>query len=81
MPTNMNNMIQFMNVMKQGNPQQIAMNMLEENAKNNPFFANILELVKKGDKKEVEDIVKNMAKEKGIDFEKEFNSFKQMFGL
>lgn len=80
-PTNMNNMMQLMNMIKNGNPQEIVMNMLEERAQGNPLFANMVDLVQKGDTKSIEGIVRNMAKERGIDFDKEFNSFKHMFGL
>lgn len=83
MPTNGNmNPMQLVNMIKKGgNPQQMVMNMLEESSKNNPMFANILGLVQNGNKQEVENIVRNMAQERGMDFDKEFNSFKQMFGL
>lgn len=81
MPTNMNNMMQFINMIKNGNPEQMMMNMLEQSAKDNPVFSNILTQVKNGNKKEVENIVRNMAQERGVDFDKEFNSFKQTFGL
>ena len=50
-PTNMNNMMQLMNMIKNGNPQEIVMNMLEERAQGNPLFANMLDLVQKGDTK------------------------------
>ena len=45
----------------------------------NPMFKNLATLVKSGDTQQVETVVRNIAKEKGIDFDKEFNSFKQMF--
>ena len=45
------------------------------------MFANILSLAQNGNTQEIENIVRNMARERGIDFDKEFNSFKQMFGL
>lgn len=79
MPTNMN---QLISIMKSGNPQQIVMNMLQEKAQQgNPMFSNLLGKVQSGDTEGIENIAKNIAKEKGIDFDKEFNSFKRMFGL
>ncbi len=71
----------FMQMAKNGNPQQMVMNMLQQNAQGNPMFANILSLAQNGNTQEIENIVRNMAREKGIDFDKEFNSFRQMFGL
>lgn len=77
MPTNMD----IMNIIKSGNPQQMVMNMLAQRAGQDPMFANILNLVQSGDSQGVETIVRNLAKEKGVDFDKEFNSFKRTFGL
>ena len=42
---------------------------------------NLLVLAQKKDTKGIENVARNMAKERGIDFDSEFNSFKQMFGL
>ena len=74
--------LQLINMVKQGNPQQIVMRMLEQRAQQgNPVFKNLLNKVQQGDTQGVETIVRNMAREKGIDFDTEFNSFKRKFGL
>lgn len=78
---NISDMNNFMQMARNGNPQQMVMNMLQQNAQGNPMFANILSLAQNGNTQEIENIVRNMARERGIDFDKEFNSFKQMFGL
>ena len=78
---NINNMNEFMQMARNSNPQQLVMGMLQQRANENPLFANILSLAQNGNTAEIENIVRNMAKERGIDFDKEFNSFKQMFGL
>ena len=80
MNSNMNPM-QLMQILKGGNPQSFVFQMLEQNAQNNPFFANILQLAKNNKTSEIEQIAINMCKEKGIDFNKEFNSFKNNLGL
>ena len=80
MNSNMNPM-QLMQMLKGGNPQSFVFQMLEQNAQNNPFFANILQLAKNNKTSEIEQIAINMCKEKGIDFNKEFNSFKNNLGL
>ena len=80
MSSNMNP-IQLMQMLKSGNPQSFVFHMLEQNAQNNPFFANILQLAKSNKTSEIEQIAINMCKEKGIDFNKEFNSFKNNLGL
>lgn len=79
MNTNFSKIPQLMQILKGGNPQAIVMNMLQQQAGNNPVMKNLLNSVQKGNTKEVEDIVRNIARERGIDFDKEFNSFKQMF--
>lgn len=78
---NISDINNFMQMARNGNPQQIVMNMLQQNAQGNPMFANILSLAQNGNTQEIENIVRNMARERGIDFDKEFNSFRQMFGL
>jgi len=78
---NISDMNNFMQMARNGNPQQMVMNILQQNAQGNPMFANILSLAQNGNTQEIENIVRNMARERGIDFDKEFNSFRQMFGL
>ena len=80
MNSNMNP-FQMIQMLKGGNPQSFVFQMLEQNAQNNPFFANILQLAKSNKTAEIEQIAVNMCKEKGIDFNKEFNSFKSNLGL
>lgn len=57
-------------------PQQVAMNMV---SKNNPMLSNLMTMAQKGDTKGVETFARNMFKEKGRDFDKEFNEFKNNF--
>lgn len=63
------------------NPQQLVMQILQQQAQNNPMCANLLELVKNNKAADVEQIARNLAKTKGIDFDTEFNSFKQFLGI
>lgn len=83
MYTNPNkNMVQFINMVRSNqNPQAFVTNMLKERAGQNPVLGNLANLVEAGKTGEVEQVVRNIAKERGIDFDKEFNSFKQMFKL
>ena len=64
-----------------GNPQQMVLSMLEQQTENNPFAANLLQLAKGNKSGEIEQIARNLAKEKGIDFDTEFNNFKKTLGL
>ena len=80
MPSKMNDMMSFMNMVKSGNPEEVVMNMLKQQ-NNNPIAQNLVQLIQNGNTSEVEQVVRNVAKEKGIDFDKEFKAFKQMFKL
>lgn len=76
------NPMQIIQLIKGGqNPQQLVMQILQQQAQNNPMGANLLELVKNNKAADVEQIARNLAKTKGIDFDTEFNSFKQLLGI
>ena len=83
MPTNqMRDMTEIMKMVRNGNPQTVVMNMLQSTAMGgNPMAQNLINLAQAGNSREIEKIARNIAQEKGIDFDKEFNSFKQMFRL
>lgn len=79
-----NGMIQaLMEARQQGvAPETFVTNMVRQVAQQgDPVMMNISKLIEEGNTKEIENIVKNVAKEKGIDFDNGFNSFKQMFRL
>lgn len=65
------------------NPQQLMLGILEQGAAmNNPIYGNLLQMAKDGRTQEIETFARNLAKEQGIDFDKEFSKFKkQYFGL
>lgn len=78
MPTN--NMQDFMQIIKNGNPQELVLNMLQKDAqRGNQVAGTLVQMINSGDSQGIERVARNIAKEKGIDFDKEFNSFKQMF--
>lgn len=60
------------------NPQQLVLSLLSQA---NPFEANLLELAKNDDTAGIEQIARNIAQSKGLDYEKEFTNFKNMLGL
>jgi hypothetical protein len=70
----------FMQIIKNGNPQELVMNMLQKDAqRGNQVAGTLIQMINSGDSQGIERVARNIAKEKGIDFDKEFNSFKQMF--
>ena len=56
-------------------PQKIV----EQMVGNNPMMANLIKMANSGNTSGVENFARNMFKEKGRDFDKEFNEFKQKF--
>lgn len=81
MASNMNPMQMMQFIRNSGNPQQFMMNMLEQQSGSNPMMANLLNLAKQNKTSDIEQIARNMLKEQGRDYDKEFANFKQMFGL
>lgn len=70
----MNNPIQAIkNAMGMLNPQQMVNNLFGR--QNNPMLNNLREMAQKGDKQGVENFARNLFKEQGRDFDKEFASF------
>lgn len=71
------NPMQLIQMIREGqNPQQMMINILERNSENQPFMQNLLLLARDGKTADIEKIARNVAKEKGIDFDTAFNSFK-----
>lgn len=76
------NPIQLIGMMKNsGNPEQFMINMLEQQSGNNPLLLNLVNLAKSGNQTGIEQVARNILKERGFDFDKEFKDFKQQFGL
>ena len=76
--------VDYMNLLQAirngANPQQLVMSVLEGQMANTPMGKNLLQLVKENRTSEIEQIARNICAEKGIDFDKEFASFKQSLG-
>lgn len=76
------NPMQLIQMLRSGqNPQQLAMNLLENQMGSTPMGQNLINLARNGQSADIEQIARNLAKQQGIDFDKEFTSFKQMLGL
>lgn len=74
------NPINLIQMMKGGNPQQIVMQMMNNpQIANNPMAKNMLEMAKSGNLQGIEEMGRNIAKERGIDFDKAFSDFKNQF--
>ena len=76
------NPMQLIQSIKSGqNPQQLMLNILGQRTQGNPLFENLFLLAKDNKTQEIENVVRRMFAEKGLDFDKEFNSFKNNLGL
>ena len=75
------NYIQLLQAIRNGaNPQQLVMSILEGEMANTPMGKNLMELAKQNKTSEIEKIARNICEQHGIDFDKEFSSFKQSIG-
>ena len=63
------------------NPQQLMLSVLEGQMGGTPIGANLLNLAKNGQTKEIEQIARNLSQQQGIDFDKEFANFCRMLGI
>jgi hypothetical protein len=76
------NPMQLIMMIKQGqNPQQLLMNVLQTSMRGTPMGDNLINLAQQGNKTELEKIARNLAQQRGLDFDTEFNAFKSKIGL
>lgn len=76
------NPMQVIMAMRNGqNPQQIVMNMLQERMSQTPMGQNLITLAQNNQTAQIEQIARNICNQRGIDFDKEFNSFKDSLGI
>jgi len=78
-----NPMMFIQSIINKGNPQEMVMSMLQQNAQNNPMAKNILSMLQNGGNptQSIENFARNQFKQQGRDFDTEFAQFKQMLGL
>jgi hypothetical protein len=76
------NPMMLIQMIKKGqNPQQVLMRILEGSAATNPASANLLDMVKNNKTGDIETFARNYFASQGKDFDKEFNAFKETYGL
>lgn len=62
------------------NPQKFLQQMMgNSSVMKNPMARNAMQMAQKGDSKGIEQMARNLCKEKGIDFDKSFSDFKNQF--
>ena len=76
------NPMQLIQMIRQGqNPQQLLMQIMEGNMKGTPIGDNLLQMMKNNDSKGIEQFARNLVAQRGGDFDREFNAFKQSLGF
>ena len=70
------NPMQLIQLIRQGNnPQQRVMSILQQNT-NNPILNNASNLAQMGNVPALETLARNLAKQRGLDFDTQFMRFK-----
>jgi hypothetical protein len=68
----------FIQMIKQGkNPEQLMMDFLQRQMGDSP----LLGMAQRRDSRGIEQFARNYYKQQGKDFDKEFQAFRQMFGI
>ena len=71
------NPMQLIQLIKGGqNPQQLLMNIIKQQGNNNPILNNAINMAQNGNVSGLEMIARNLAEQRGIDFDKQFTNFK-----
>lgn len=74
------NPMQLIQMIKGGkNPQQLVMNILQQQGKNNPIINNAVNMARNGNTSGLEVLARNLAAQRGLDFDKELANLKNQF--
>lgn len=74
----MNNPMQIINMLKgMKSPKEAVISMVKSN--NNPMIKNLIDMAEKGNTEGIENFARNLFKEQGRDFDKEFGEFTKNF--
>ncbi len=75
------NLMQLMQMMRSGTPQQMIFNNLKSQVGNNPVLGNALDMAQKGDSKGLEELARNLCKTNGVDADEAMKQLKSQFGI
>lgn len=73
MANNLNPM-QLMYMLKQGNPKQVAMSIINQNYPNDPTAYNLVQMAERGDMQNLQRVVGNMLGAQGKNFSAEMQN-------
>ena len=76
------NPFQLLQLIRSGqNPQQLLMSIFQQQGQNNPILNNAMNLANNGNVSGLENLARNLAAQRGIDFDQAFANFKNSLRL
>lgn len=69
------NPMQLLSLLKSGNPQMVAQQIIQQNFPNDPTMQQLLELGRQGNTQAINQFAQQFFARSGRDFQTEFNSF------
>ena len=76
------NPMNIIQLMRSGNPQQFLQQVMDDSQMmQNPIIKNTVQMAQSGDTKGIEQLARNLCKEKGINADDMFNQMKNNFGM
>lgn len=69
---------QLIELIKNGNPKQVALQLIQSNFSNDPLAQNLLAMGQRGDIKGLEEFAMQYFNQQGRDFNLEMNNFMNM---
>ena len=74
------NPMQLIQMIKGGkNPQQLILNILQQQGQNNPIINNAVNMAQNGNTSGLQMLARNLAAQRGLDFDKELANLKNQF--
>ncbi len=74
------NPMQLISMIKNGsNPEQLIMSILQQKGQNNPIINNAINMAQNGNIAGLELLARNLAAQRGIDFEQGLTNLKNQF--
>lgn len=71
------NPMQLIQMIKGGkNPQQLVLNILQQQGQNNPIINNAINMAQNGNSSGLQMLARNLAAQRGLDFDKEITNLK-----
>ena len=75
------NLLNIFQMAKNGNPQQFIQQMMGNNQiMSNPIMKNTMQMAQQGNIQGIEQMARNLCKEKGLNADDVFNQIKSRFG-